>query len=224
MKKYFLLLTGFIVALTTFADKGIIVEQNFIQGTGTKTTVKVTWYITRDNCKLKMIFGDGNFNTTSCFIPDAANMQMLSYNEGEVPADEGGKKTFFATPVSKINAGSEMNFTRITVEKTGETKEIAGFKCEKILVKTNKSETEMWVTVLFKPEFYKFVSFFPANYTLVGLNEGKIKGFPLQAVTKDLNGKVINSYQFVTAKETELNDGEFRVPDGYTNVTQIEKK
>ena len=224
MKHFIFLFSLLLAAAGSNAGKGIIVEQNFIQGTGTKTTVKVTWYITNDNCKLKMIFGDGNFSTTSCFIPDAANMQMISYNEGEVPEDEGGKKTFFATPVSKINAGSEMNFSRIAVEKTGETKDIAGFKCEKVLVKTNKSETEMWVTVSFKPEFYKFVSFFPANTTLVGLNEGKIKGFPMQAVTKDLNGKVINSYQFVTAKETELNDGEFRVPDGYTNVTQSEKK
>jgi hypothetical protein len=97
-------------------------------------------------------------------------------------------------------------------------KEIGGLKCEKLVMTTNKTVTEMWVTKDIKAEFYQNYPYFINSFELLGLSEEKIKGIPMSSVTKDLSGKVINAYEFVLAAVVEHSDAEFKVPAGFVEA------
>ncbi len=92
------------------------------------------------------------------------------------------------------------------------------------MVFASDSETEMWVTKDFQPNFYQFYKFFRNDYALLGLNEESIKGVPLQITTKDLSGNVMISATPVSASKTELPESTFKVPAGYELATPAQKK
>lgn len=216
------LITFILLLFTTaaFAEKGYIITQKFVGIS--KTDISVSWYVSASRCKLKMLLGSGSQTSTTYFIPDITNAQLLTYNESPVVA--GATKAFYKLPVDKVSASKDASVARITVTKTGENKEIGGLSCEKIIVKTDKHETEVWVSKKFTPEFYKYYPFFKDHYALAGLSEEKLKGFPLESVTKDLSGNVISAYQFVSATEAEFTDEDFKVPAEYKSPEEIEQK
>ena len=202
----------------SYAAKGLIVTQKFTDA-NVKADMTVTWYVTASNCKMKMTFKDEVVNTTNWFFPDVNNSLLLTYGEGAVPA--GVQKAYYAIPVKNIKADESMNAARLTLTKTGETKSLSGFNCEKIVFKTNRNITEMWVTKDFKPDYYKFFPFFQNSAELMGLSEEKIQGFPLSSVTKDLSGKVISSSELISAETAELSESDFKVPSDYVNSATI---
>lgn len=209
MKNIFFILALFL-SLQSFAGKGIIVQQK-MTGQGTLgAQVEATWYVSEEGCKMKLKFASDKVNTTTTFIADVAKSELLAFSEGAVP--EGAKKSYFAVPTSKIETPKEFTASRVSVTKTGEIKELAGFKCEKIIMKTNQTETEMWVTKDVKVEFYRYIAFFRSSYELLALNEEKIKGFPISSVTRDLSGTVLSSYETISAKTADISTTEFKVP------------
>jgi hypothetical protein len=213
MKKLLTILM--IIAFTgqIFAGKGIIVEQKYNSPNALGAGVSMVWYVTDGACKLKMIFGDKTVAPSNTyFIPDVKSGSILSYNESAVPP--GVKKSYFVIPSDKIQSDKGMEGP-VTVTKTGETQDISGFTCEKIVVKTASTETEIWVTKDLKVDFYKYYPYFKNNYELLGLYQEKIKGMPLSSVTKDLNGKVISSLELVSATKADLKDSDFQVPAEY---------
>lgn len=198
----FLLVSGLI-----FAGKGLIVTQKYNSGKDGQQ-ITVTWYITETQCKLKMQFSDKDVNTTTYFIPDMKNNQLLSYSDA---AAAGAQKTYYGIPVQNIKAEIEP----LRVERTGEAKTISGINCEKIIARSGSTITEMWVTKDFNADYYRFASFFRSSYELKALSGGSMKGFPLSSVTKDNTGKVINSYELVSVSSVEIADSEFVVPAEY---------
>ncbi len=217
MKKLFIAQLLFIISTSLFAGKGYLITQKYLGQS--KSNITVTWYVTDVDCKLKMVFGDGTVNSTTYFIPDTKRSVILTYNDGAVPA--GVQRSYFIIPVEKIQQGKESDVSRITVTQTGETKTIGGLKCEKVMVRTNRNETEVWLSKDFKPQFYKFATYFRDNLALAGLNEEHLKGFPMEYTTKDLEGKVISSYQFISAEQKDLNETDFTVPAEYKSPSQI---
>lgn len=217
MKKVLVSSMMLIAAIGTFAAKGYVFTQKYIGASNANVTV--SWYVTDQNCKMKMLFGNAQLNSTSWFIPDFAGSQLLSYNEGAVP--NGVSKAYYKLPIDNVRVQGSNDVSRISVEKTTESKEIGGLTCEKYIIKTNKTETEVWVTKKIAPAFYRYYTFFKDHAALAGLNEGRISGFPLESVTKDLTGKVVSGYQFISATETELSDAEFKVPAEYKNTEEI---
>jgi hypothetical protein len=163
---------------------------------------------------MKLTFGDDKIkNSTTYFIPDTKTANLLMYNDAAVPA--GVNKTYYSTSVNSISPDKSTQTGAMTVTKTGETKEIGGFTCEKIIITTTTTETETWVTKDFKPDFYKYYPYFRNSYELAGLSQEKIKGMPVQSVTKDLSGKVISQTDFISATKTDLKETEFTVPSDY---------
>lgn len=211
MTKYTSFLLLLVTALFSNAGNGIIATQKYTDA-NTKANITVTWYVSESNCKMKMEFSDEKVNSVNWFIADAANTQLLTYTEGAVPA--GVSKMYFAIPLQNIKAAGA-GAASIKVEKTGETKTISGINCEKMVIATEQHVTEMWVTKDLPVGFYKFTSFFQNNFEMAGLNAEKISGFPLQSVTKDKSGKVINSYSLVSASSSELSPNDFTVPGEY---------
>ena len=171
----------FLIATATFAANGIVVTQTYstsVEG----QHISVTWYVTDAQCKLKMQFSDKDVNTTSYFIPEANSRQLLTYSDGATPA--GLSKIYYRIPATDIKGTVDGSLA----ERTGETKNIGGMNCEKVIAKSANSVTEMWVTKDFKGDYYHFASFFKNSYELKALSESSIKGFPLSSITKD-NGQ-----------------------------------
>jgi hypothetical protein len=217
MKKYIPLLVLLISVSAAFAGKGLTVTQRYTTAVGGQN-VSVTWYVSGNKCKMKMLFSDKDVNTTTYFIPDLAAGKMLSYSDAAVPA--GTSKAYFTLPVQSIRG---KNAVVLTVEKTGEVKEIAGVKCEKVVAKTANTITEMWVTKDFDADYFKFAPFFKNSYELSALSQGNIKGFPVQSVTKDASGTIISSYEALSVTTTDIADTEFAVPAEYKSAEEISK-
>lgn len=213
MRKLFLALSFSVASICAFAWEGTIVQKYSAPGSN---AITMTWYVTDNDCKMKMDFADGNVNTSTFFIPDLATSKLITYAEGGTQ-----KKVFYTIPVAGIEPSKDMNASRVTVERTTETKAIGGLNCEKLIVKTNKNVTEMWVTKDFKPNFYKFFPYFRSSFELMGLYEDRIQGFPMSSVTKDLSGAVVAQNTFVSATSADLTDKDFKVPDGYVSAESV---
>ena len=211
MKNLFSIVFLLLVSASLFAGQGIIVSQKY-NSPENKGTVTLTWYVSETQCKVKMDMQSSEVNATSWFIPDLANSKLLSYGEGPLPAKV--PKTYYSIPVQNIKGTN--NASRVSVNRTRETKTISHMTCEKIVVKTNRSTTEMWVTTDFKTDFYKYYGFFQSSYELMGLNEESIQGFPLESVTKDNTGKVISSLELSSVTQSNLSPADFTVPADYT--------
>ncbi|MCW5908218.1 MAG: DUF4412 domain-containing protein [Chitinophagales bacterium] len=220
MKRILTVFALAVLTTTAFAEKGYIITQKFVGIS--KTDITVSWYVSANRCKMKMLFGNGSQTSTTHFIPDITNAQLLTYNES--PVVEGAQKAYYKIPIDKVSVSKDATVGRITVTKTGESKEIGGLNCEKILIKTDKHETEVWVSKKFAPEFYKYYPFFRDHHALAGLSEEKLKGFPVESVTRDLSGKTISAYQFVSATETDFTEADFKVPADYKSPEEIEGK
>ena len=52
----------------------------------------------------------------------------------------------------------------------------------------------------------------------MGLSQEGLQGVPLESVTKDNGGQVVSSYSLISAKNAELNTGDFTVPADYKSV------
>lgn len=213
MNKFVSLFTLLLFSTSLIAEKGMVLTQKYTDA-NVKANVTVTWYVTESSCKMKMEFNDTKVNTVSWFIPDFGSNQLLTYAEGEVP--KGASKNYFAIPVAGIKAAKSTTSTTIKIERTGETKTIGGINCEKIIANTGTATTEMWVTKDFKAAFYKSSSFFANSHELNALSSGNIVGIPLESTTKDLSGKVINAYSFISAAAISLSASDFTVPADYT--------
>lgn len=210
----------FVLVLTTtivFAAKGIILTQKYVTGNSGQQ-ISVTWFITDSQCKLKMQFSDKDVNTTTYFIPDLKSNRLLTYSDGPTPA--GVTNTYYSLPVQNIQSHVETS----TVQRTGETKSINGFNCEKIIASTANGSTEMWVTKDLSVAFYKFASFFKSSSELKALSENKITGVPLASVTKNISGNTSTAYELVSVVSSEISDSEFVIPSEYKSAEESAKK
>ena len=219
MKKIFSIAFSLFLYGSLFAGKGLVITQKYNDPATKGESITVTWYVTETQCKLKMSVADDKINTNTFFIPDVAGAKLMMYSDGTPPA--GGKRTYYTMPVQSIKSNIEVS--RVSVNKTGSIKTIGGFVCEQLIIKTNRSTTEMWVTKDFRADLYKFYPFFQSSYELLGLNQESIQGVPLESVTKDNGGAIINSYELVSASNSELGNDAFVVPSEYNSADAFAK-
>lgn len=218
MKKIIFPTLLLMLSVSIFAQKGYVFTQKYITASPA-ADVSSTWFVTQDQCKMKLEYSNGTFKGTTYFVPDMSGSQLLTYNDGAVP--QGVQKGFFRIPIAGIKGNDDQKVSRLSVSKTGESKTIGGLACEQYLIKTNKNETEMWVTKKFSPNFFQFHPFFVDHAALAGLFEDRIKGFPVESTTKDLSGKMINQYQLISAVESDLSTADFKVPAEYKSPEEI---
>ncbi len=110
--------------------------------------------------------------------------------------------------VVKGNAGS--------ITKTGETKNILGYDCEKFLFVDEGSKGESWMT----KELGSFMFFNQAQQGIANwqnevLNEGY---FPLQVTEYDEDGEIESNYTVVEVTPKELSSDMFVVPSSYQKL------
>ncbi len=208
-----------LLALSVMGGSGLVVTQKYTGADAPAgSSVTVTWYVSQNQCKMKMEYKDDKLNSATWFLPQMASGKLQMYAEGDVPP--GVQKAYYEVPVQDVKPASASNVARVSVQKTGETKTMAGFNCEKMIVRTNKGSTEMWVTTDFKPDYFKFYPFFQNSGALLGLNEESIQGFPVEYISKDNLGNVVSSNTFVSGSNSNLSDADFKVPAEYKNAAE----
>ena len=102
-----------------------------------------------------------------------------------------------------------------SITKTGETKKILGYDCEKFLFEQDGSKGESWMT----KELGAFMFFSESQQEMADwqkeiLSEGY---FPLE-VTEYSNGKVESSYNVTEVTPKELSSDMFAVPSSYQKL------
>jgi hypothetical protein len=186
-----LLLSGNTFAQTAFEGKVIFnVETN-----GAK---QVMDYYAKDK-KFRMEVPDqGGY-----IIFDAQTFRMY------IVMDE--QKMYMESSMNSSSTGSAGSIT-----KTGETKKILGYDCEKFLFEQDGSKGESWMTKgLGSFMFFAQSQQEVADWQKEILNEGY---FPLQVTQYNSNGKVESAYNVVEVTPKELSSDMFAVPASYQKL------
>lgn len=121
------------------------------------------------------------------------------------------QKMYMESSLNSSSAGSAGSIT-----KTGETKIILGYDCEKFLFVQDGSKGESWMT----KELGSFMFFNQAQQGIADwqnevLNEGY---FPLQVTEYDEDGEIESSYTVVEVAPKELSSDMFVVPATYQKL------
>lgn len=201
------------ISLHAFAFNGEIQLQYTHFNGGDYKVESVIWQFKNDQAKMIMTLLDekGNQNISS-FIPNKNSQSLLIYSNS--PSADG-KNYYYQVPVNNIE---DLKNTEYRVEKTTETKQIAGYTCIKYMVYTASSITEMWVSNTIDLNYGSWASFFKANAEMQGLAKLNIAGFPLESTTKSLAGNIIFQYSAISVSSKTLENKDFEVPAGYILV------
>jgi hypothetical protein len=116
----------------------------------------------------------------------------------------GQKMAIMVSPEDEQKAREELG--KPSFEYSNEAKDIAGFKCSKVIMKVGDQELEMWYTKEIKGAIHK-------DYK-------ELDGFPLEylTVTQGMKLQMIAT----TVSRQSQDDSNFEVPDGYTKMSMAE--
>ncbi|MEX1140501.1 MAG: DUF4412 domain-containing protein [Bacteroidota bacterium] len=140
-----------------------------------------------------------NSKTGSSFVLMTESKMFMEMNLKDMSAPEASKKD-------------------IDFQKTGKTRNIAGYSCEQILMKQDGAEVEMWVT----KGLGTFVSNFNAGAESPAMKkiekELTSKGyFPLLMISKS-PGQGESRMEAISVTRKQLARNLFAVPDGFTKM------
>jgi hypothetical protein len=128
-------------------------------------------------------------------------------------------KTYFEVPQGKSkDENSAEAGEPAAVKKTGKTKKILGYRCEKFLIVQGEMETEIWGTKELKglsASLAKALGEESAGQGAAWNDElTKLGIYPLVANTR-IEGKVVESQEVVRIEKRPLPDDLFSLPAGY---------
>jgi hypothetical protein len=110
------------------------------------------------------------------------------------------------------------------VKKTGETKTILGYTCEKWMISDDESTSEAWVAHKFSNFFSIFGELGNSFMGGGGDDEGVFKefsasnSFPLMAKEVSKDGKVLNEWEVIKIEKGKQPPALFQVPAGYQKM------
>lgn len=205
-KKLLVCLILFSASVFVFPQKGFEGKLTMnIEAAGQKTGMN--YLIKGDKFRIEVKDGE-----ESAMIMDSKTKKMIVL----VPS----QKMYMEFDYGKMTDGMSGNKkhkeeANAQIKKTGETKKINGYNCEKWLINDENNNIEAWVTT----ELGNFV--FAQNP--MGGNDGpewqkefEGKGFfPMQVLEKDANGNVNSKMEVTGIEKTSLNSDLFKVPSGF---------
>lgn len=142
---------------------------------------------------------------------------------GTILVNTSTKEMHALTPKHKIYYERKYNPTQypirkdVKVEKTGEYKEIKGFKCQKVKVSDQTKGSSITYYIAEK----NFDFFRPLLKTLnrkenLSVNYHQVQGlerdFPFLGIEKNSEGKVVQRLQVTLIQEEEVKEGMFEIP------------
>jgi hypothetical protein len=213
MKQLFFILLIFSSIMSFAFDGEIKLSYTYFNG-GDFKVEEVSWLFKKDQAKMTMNMRDANGKLlVTSFIPEKNSKALTIYSN--TPSSDG-KNQYFQVDISKIE---DLKKAEYRTEKTTETKTILGYACEKYMVYSQSTITEMWVAKSIDIPYGSYASYFKTNAEIQGMALTGINGFPLESTTKSLAGNIIFQYmaQSVSGKSVDAN--QFNVPAGYTLTT-----
>jgi len=191
------------INVETNTFEGIISFDSFNEFTG-KTSGK---YFVKGN-RIRIELEDLD---PSIFVPEKDLMIGIMLDE----------RRYMEIDLKKVYTDKTSQKENITLEKTGKTKEIAGYTCEIWNITTTDGTTS---AVCMAKGLADFIS--PANPLSTLDNEewekqiGDGKYIQLEVIT-DLYGTEQMSMKATKIEEKKLNDSLFKVPNGFTKLSSI---
>lgn len=173
---------------------------------------RVLWTFADSNAKMTLSMQniDNGVQSVSSFIPDLQSTDLLIYSN--LPSGDG-KLHYYSVDVNKIQAERPNDYR---IEKSIETKSIAGYMCTKYIIYGAGTTTETWVTDQIDVPFYSFAPYFKSNTEMQGLAQQKIIGFPMESKTMSAAGNILFQYTVSSVKPKAVEASEFLIPAGYT--------
>ena len=194
-----------LIVINAFGFEGSI-KQTVKNYNGTGTTVNMTWYLGPQNCRVDMAAAGKDVNSNSVLILDPASKTLKTYE-----ANGAGQKLYFQVDASGISG----NMSLISVNMTQESKQIAGFKCEKWVVVTSAGVYNVWITKDIDFDWSAYKDFFKTSVEVQALATQGVKGFAM--LTEPVNGSNASSVETVSAHAVAANM--FTVPAEYKLFT-----
>lgn len=144
-------------------------------------------------------------------VPDQGGYIIFDSNASKMFIVMDEQKMYMETPIDASNSSKSAG----GITKTGETKKILGYECEKFLFDQDGSKGESWMT----KDLGAFMFFSQSQQGIADwqkeiLNEGY---FPLQ-VTEYSNGKVESNYVVTEVTPKELSSDMFAIPSSYQKL------
>jgi hypothetical protein len=207
MKRTILSTALSLLLVTVFTSNAFSQFQGTIRFTRTVGTITTTYkyFVKKDRVRIEELDEDGKIQ----------GVQLVNSTENTVVALSPERKLYMDAPNKRTPSTVEAK-----VEKTKETKEIAGQKCTKIIVSSEAEETEIayWMA---DGEYEFFVPLLktlnrkdkPATYYMQ--IEGVEKHFPMVGEENKKDGTFVSKLEVTEIKEGVLVDALFEVPAGY---------
>jgi len=179
-----------------------------IEATDNGKTNELNYYAKGDLARMDISSARGNAN----IIFDKKNKKMLMV----MPA----MKMYMEFPLDKDFGGDNGKHEKSKQDfvKTGETKTINGYKCEKWIIKEGDKTSDAWMT--------KDLGGFMFFQSPMGGHEKqkwqedieKSGYFPMLVVEKDSDGNETGRFEVKSVEKKSLDDSFFAVPVGYSQM------
>lgn len=189
------------------------INADYYQGK-TDTRTDITWYLAPGKVALKMVMTSEKGEYTTKFIARKGSQKLHVLSK--MP---NGKKLHHEIATSEIS--SPDNFPQLSsfnAQVQEETKNKAGYSCTKVVGESPESKTIAWMAKDIDFPFYEYADYFKSDYNLALLADIQTNGFPLQSVTTNNRGLVIESIEVKDVNKRDLEPTLFEVPADYKTV------
>ena len=166
-------------------------------------------YLIKDN-KFRMEMNAGGREAVMLTDPAAHKMYMMMPEQ----------KMYMEFPTDKLNGNKSENMKKGDFTKTGETKVINGYKCEKWTYKSEEGNGDVWMTkdlgsfMLFSNPMGRGHSDQP-QWVKDLANEGY---FPMLVKMYDTSGKENGTMEVTSVDKKKLDSNLFEVPSDYKKL------
>lgn len=214
LKKWTLLFAGLLMSSSLMAQQfeGVI-QAEYYQGK-TDSRSDITWYLAPGKIALKMVMTsqNGEYSTTFIARKGSNELHILSHTPN-------GEKLHHAIPTSEMSKPDHFpSYGSFEAQEQDETKNQAGHRTTKVVGESDKSKTITWVAKDIDFPYYQYSDYFKSDYNIAILADIKMNGFPLQSVTTNNRGLIIESIEVEDVNKRDLDPSVFKVPADYKTV------
>jgi hypothetical protein len=190
-----------------------VIKAEYYQGK-TDSRSDITWYLAPGKIALNMVMSSQNGNYTATFIARQGSNELDVLSQ-----TPDGKKLHHAIPASDISSPEHFpSYGSFEAQLQDETKNQAGYRTTKVVGESDESKTIAWVAKDIDFPFYQYADYFKSDYNIALLADIQMNGFPLQSVTTNNRGLIIESIEVEDVTERNLDPSVFKVPADYKTV------
>ena len=145
-------------------------------------------------------------------IPDKGGSILFDSNKLKMYVIMDEQKMYMETDMMSLSTGTGGG----SISKTGETKNILGYECEKFLFTQKDMKGEAWMT----KELGAFMFFMESQKEMPDWQSEVLDAgyFPLHVTQHDTRRNVTSVYDVIEVTPMKLSDDLFEVPSSYNKI------